>query len=194
LSDCPIPEASLLLEEGVETSYRNFTGGNQSTPSSIIDKLNAESLPREPLKKLNDSAKQLSEYSTDYDPERYKNSPKSKCTNSLQQLPPPTPAASVHHITLSPQNTQNHLTNGLLCEIQSTFNSTNDTTLNLQSILSRVPQSQLERLEQIITQMLNKHDNRNTDQNKNDHLQKGISVGVNTTFVASEINSKYKGR
>nr|CAH8868898.1 unnamed protein product [Trichobilharzia regenti]CAH8868902.1 unnamed protein product [Trichobilharzia regenti] len=192
LSDCPIPEASLLLEEGVETSYRNFTGGNQSTPSSIIDKLNAESLPREPLKKLNDSAKQLSEYSTDYDPERYKNSPKSKCTNSLQQLPPPTPAASVHHITLSPQNTQNHLTNGLLCEIQSTFNSTNDTTLNLQSILSRVPQSQLERLEQIITQMLNKHDNRNTDQNKNDHLQKGISVGVNTTFVASEINSKYK--
>ncbi|CAH8868519.1 unnamed protein product [Trichobilharzia szidati] len=195
LSDCQIPEASLLLEEGVETSYRNFTGGNQSTPSSIVDELNAESLPREPLKKLNDSAKQLSEYSTDYDPERYKNSPKSKCTNPLQRrpIPPsPTPAASVHHVTLSPQNTQNHLTNGLLCEIQSTFNSTNDTTLNLQSILSQIPQCQLERLEQIITQMLNKHDNPNTDQNKKDHLQTGISVGVNTTFVASEIDSKYK--
>ncbi|CAH8648599.1 unnamed protein product [Heterobilharzia americana] len=198
-----IPEASLLFEESVKTSYSNL-GGNR-TCQITSEQLHEESLPREPPRKSNGSLKIdgvsnncfIQEDVTEYDPSRYQNSCK------------PETKSSPVHMTL-PQDTEYKVNKNdqksTFSEILPAFDDTN-TTVYLQNILSNLPFCQLERLEQIITVILNKD---NSDHVKEDphrdsldcendqdtlhknNLKKGISVGVNTTFLTSDTNLKHK--
>ncbi|CAH8585947.1 unnamed protein product [Schistosoma turkestanicum] len=201
LSESHVLEASLLSEEGVSNLYQNFEGSHSCRITS--EQLDEESLPREPPRKSNDFIRSsessenniTQEDANHYDPNRYRNfsTPISSNASNLQvditstQYPPHTGSVD-NKLSFS--------------QVHSRFDST-DITLHFRSILSNLPLNQLERLERIINNMLGKkkivclapdtskdgceHKNNQDYPNKHD-LKRGISIGVNTTFVSTGVN------
>uniref|UniRef100_A0A5K4F5M0 DUF3883 domain-containing protein n=1 Tax=Schistosoma mansoni TaxID=6183 RepID=A0A5K4F5M0_SCHMA len=205
LSESHILEASLLSEEGVKTLYQNSGGRHCYRITS--EQLDEESFPREPPRKLNgfirsgeSSDNNLNQEDTyNYDPNRYRNFP-NLITSSASVLPV--------NRTSTPDTgyTVNVGSKAVFPGIHSRCDII-DITMHFHPILSNLPMNQLERLEQIITNMLRKKKigclAPDTSKNRLVHLdnqdcfhkhdiKQGISIGVNTTFVSSRTNLKNK--
>ncbi|CAH8645947.1 unnamed protein product [Schistosoma margrebowiei] len=205
LSESNILEASLLSEEGVKTLYQNSRGSHSYRITS--EQLDEESFPREHPRKSNGFIKSgessdnnfNQEDTYNYDPNRYRNFPN-----------PVTSSASVSPVsTTSTPNTGCTVSIGpkaVFSEIHSRFDII-DITMHFLPILSDLPMNQLERLEKIIANMLGKkkigclasdasknglvRGNNQDCFNKHD-IKRGISIGVNTTFVSSRTSFKNK--
>ncbi|KAH8865006.1 STIL centriolar assembly protein [Schistosoma japonicum] len=201
LPESHIPEASLLFEEGVKISNPSYS---RHIVSEQFDK---ESLPREPPRKCDGLIKISESFNNNfvrddnanYDPNRYRHFLKINTSNA--------PALSNGESSAKDTKyTANVDLKNAFSKIHGEFDTTNK-TMHFQSILTKLPLNQLERLEQIIADMLDKKKmdylvpypskdspERDVDQyysNKCEPKQ-SISIGVNTTFVSSEINLKNK--